>query len=215
MRLLHNSKSLPYPSDPLSKVLPPKNSIKINSRLAVPALILLLSGYFLFLGGMPSPARALTYPDPKSFQGLKEIKVEVISFEDMTEVNLHPKDVKLYVEERLQKAGIRVIRENPKALGTSPQKESAPGQPMFGLIGVEFKRSETSMSLGGNLNSFLISVKLFQPVEIIHNRLQTYGITWLKSRSIVAGSKRPKMILEGLDVLVDEFIKDFLKANPT
>lgn len=170
---------------------------------------------FLIMLGMTLEMETLAkspidmFPDRESFRGLQGIQVDPVSFENMENVNLSSDVIKVQIETTLGRGGIIVLKEKDAAekLGTeSPSKN-------FGILTARIRRSETPMPLGGKINSFAITLKLFQQVHTLPAQHQTWAITWVQSRSVIVGTQRPKRILEAIDEMMQSLIKDLVSVK--
>ena len=168
-------------------------------------IILLLLGFLV----VPDIARSndlLSYPDPKAFKGIKVIKVLPISFTNMESVSLKPEVLQTAMQKQLREAAIGVVEEEIVQLGAaavdSPKED-------VGLLAATVRRWETSSFMGPSMNSFAISIRFFQKSRVHPSNHETWAITWLETKSVLVGTKRPKGIADALDELLQSFIRDF------
>lgn len=165
---------------------------------------------FLAVCVWPSSSRAGwiedQFPDPAVFKGLKALVVESVALKNMTEVNVSSDQIKDRIHTVLTKRGIATMKSK-----MPPGKNRiTPPAADIGALQVTIRRAEAPVFLGSNINSFSISVKLFQQVVLPLTQQTTWAITWFESRSEIVGTRRPKRILAIVDELIQLFIQDFI-----
>ena len=160
-------------------------------------------------------SRALTFPDRESFSNVSSVSVEILSYDNMSEVSLTPADIKAYVIKNLEKAGVGVTNVMRVVKSKTPQKKlNDESSDEHALLGISLIRTDEPALFGvTKIGSVAVTVHLFQRVTIEHNQRSTHAITWSESRSVSGASKRPKKILAVLDQLLEVFTGDFLAVN--
>ena len=161
----------------------------------------------------PSLARSEPpkFPDRKSFHGISEVSVDMLSYENMSEIALVPADLIARVKTTLREAGIVVSNDN-RLKGKKRKNGGKTGinTERLAILGTRLKRTEDSALFGTTkIGSVVVTMHLFQQVTVKHNHHSTHAITWSESLSVSGGSKRPKKILDALDKLVNMFVRDF------
>lgn len=157
--------------------------------LAVVALLVLLL--------LPGISHALTLKQ-KPLVGLKGVQVLVESLEPEAErLGLTNNQIKTDVELLLRKAGIRVL--------TQEEMENTSGMPYLYV--------NVNTSIGGGLIAYNISVELSEFVTLA-NGLQAFGVIWDTGRIGTVLTNNIRQIRDSIGDEVDNFINDYLAANP-
>lgn len=165
----------------------------------------------LLLGLLSVPATAgskalLSFPDPKVFEGIKVIMVAPMTFTNMENVNLAPETLRASMQDQLRNAAIAVFAEEVVELGARSGDRATED---VGLLAATVRQWETSGPMGTTMNSFAISLRFFQKAQVQPSQRNTWVITWLETKSVLVGTKRPKGIADALDELLQSFIREF------
>jgi hypothetical protein len=162
---------------------------KIKVALALAMALLLL----------PVPASSLKFAgQEKALAGLKGVGVEVMPLMPEAErLGLTTRQIKTDVELRLRKAGVRVL--------TSEEVIETKGQPRL------FVTLVTSISSG--LCAYMIEVQLGEVAALARGDA-VYATIWLTNGVGTFLTKDIRKIRDYVGDCVDEFINDYLAANP-
>ncbi|MCC6543717.1 MAG: hypothetical protein IT392_04340 [Nitrospirae bacterium] len=166
---------------------------------------LFLCSLFLFVYSMIRITQVLAGDDAlglRSLRGLKGIRVVVEGLEPEAEKDgLIREQIRNDVELRLHKAGIKVY--------TKDEFPTATGIPSLDVNVTAKKHNETS------LYYYNISVNLFQRVALIRDPdINGFGTTWFTGWVGAVSSRRIRNVRVHINDCVDEFISDYLIANP-
>jgi hypothetical protein len=157
--------------------------------------LIVLSLVMLLL--LPGVSHALTAKQ-KVLVGLKGVCVLVTDIYPKAEsLGLSKDQIKTDVELRLRKAGVRVL--------TVKEMHETPGAPDLLVTIVAYIQS--------NLCAFSIQVDLRELVALARG-FEVTGTIWEKSQLGLTPIDQIRFVREGLGDLVDEFINDYLAANP-
>ena len=136
-----------------------------------------------------------------SLKGLPGVQVVVEQLEaDVEQHGLTAAAIKTDVELRLRRSGIRVfsdLREDP-----SPAKA-------YVYVNINIKEAGS-----GGLYAVSVSVALNQWLRSQTSGLETPGTTWHRSLVATVGDVTVRQVRDPVNDYVDEFINDFLAANP-
>jgi hypothetical protein len=148
---------------------------------------------------LPGVSHALTLQQ-KALVGLKGVGVDVAKISPEAErLGLTAAQVKTDVELRLRKARVRVLTEK--------ERLETPGNPFFHLV-VTAGVSQDSASI-----AFSIGVELVEWVTLARG-FETWGAIWRKGAAGRGGINNIGDIRGAVGDKVDEFINDYLAANP-
>ena len=137
----------------------------------------------------------------ESLRGLKgvEVLIELVS-KDIENDGLTRMQLQTDVELRLRKAGVRVLTEE--------ESRQATGRPMLHVQISSYKIA----SIG---YAFNCSVSLEELAKLVRNpQIINLLPTWNKSSTGFTPINNLRFIREGLSDLVDQFINNYLAANP-
>ena len=150
---------------------------------------------------LPGVSHALTFKQ-KALVGLKGVEVLVEGMQPEAErLGLTRAQIQTDVELRLRKAGIRVLTEK--------ERDETPGRPyLYVNVNTIFLQKTPAVVYG-------ILVKLREWVTVDRG-LRTLGAIWETAGCIgtVGTQKIIKVIRDDVGDQVDEFINDYLAANP-
>lgn len=165
----------------------------------------------LFLIGLGIPDRALShdlfsFPDIEALHGIHAIVVAPVTFIHMETVNLTSDTLRTSIQIQLRNAGITVMTDenlpnDASSVVASPRK--------YGILAAVVRRWDSPVFLGMTSSSFAVSLQFYQKARVQPTQRETWVITWLETKSVLAGTKRPKDIELALENLVRSFILDF------
>ncbi len=172
----------------------------------------MLKTVFLLFFLLTVPVQALgnpleLFPDQASFAGIKAVMVAPVTFHDMENVKLSAESIRSSIQDKLKKAGIPLRLKGRMHPGSSP---GGSGPQDFGVLSATVRRSTSPGSLITAVYSFTISLRFLQTARIQPSDHHGWVITWFQNRGVVVGSKRPKLINDTVEELVDAFIQDFI-----
>ena len=148
----------------------------------------------------------LPFPDPSAFEGLKSVAVAPVRLINMELVQLTPQTLRASILNQLSLAGVAVHEKNNFQEGSRPLD---PPSENIGVLSAAIRRWESPGPLGASMNSFVISLQFFQRARVLPSQRKRWVVTWIESRSVLVGTKRPKGIEKPLEELVETFIHDF------
>ncbi len=132
-----------------------------------------------------------------SLKGMESVEVIVLAASEESRCpGLPDEQVQTDVEDRLREAGIQL----------------GPGSASYLIVTVV-----SVPALPDMLHAFLVSVDLQQVVLLARDkRILTFGATWhLGGMGVAATSRLPEYPRQMLATIVDQFIDDYRKENPT
>jgi hypothetical protein len=163
----------------------------LKSKVMVVILVVLLL--------LPGVSHALT-DQQKALVGLRGVFVLVADMKPEAErLGLTPAQIKTDVELRLRKAGIRVLAKE--------ECEETPGMPFL------YVDLHTAFRQGSYPVTFLIQIKLMEWVTLARG-FGIYGAIWSTSGHGGAGVSNAREMRGYVGDTVDQFINDYLAANP-
>lgn len=164
---------------------------KIIIKIAAMALAIILL--------LPDISHALT-ANQKALVGLKGIGVLVEYMQPQAErLGLTRDQIRTDVELRLRKAGIKVLTEK--------EYSEVPGQPWL------YVNINTAMGTLPGICAYSIKVDLEETVTLA-NGFKTRSAIWNIGYVGLIGIRKTNYIRNPLSDLIDEFINDYLAANP-
>jgi hypothetical protein len=162
----------------------------IKMKVVVALVVLLL---------LPGVSHALTIKQ-KALIGLKGIGIDIVETSpEVKRLGLTPAQIKTDVELRLRKAGIKVL--------TDKERQETPGFPFLQVT------VTTMVSQDSALLVFSIAVDLIEWVMLARGG-ETWGQIWHTSSTGKGGVNHIRNLRESVGDKVDEFINDYLAANP-
>lgn len=169
---------------------------KINFSLAITAAV--CSAVMLAVG----TSERLT----EKQWSLTGIKVLCVSIQGVTEelkrIGLSAEQIEKDVEEKLKEIGIKVVLEE--------EAEKLAGKPSLYVNISAHKRERVAAFM------FHVDVGVLQEVGLVRDpKIQIMSITWIKGRTGECPSRGfVKATREAVGYLMDEFCKDYRRANP-
>jgi hypothetical protein len=166
-------------------------------KMKVKAAVVLLVVVFLLL---PSASRSFE-SQQKALRGLKGVRVLVEPLYPVAErLGLSKDQITTDVELRLRKAGVRVLSEK--------EMQETPGLPFL------YVNINTYIPTGQKaLCAFTARVDLAEVVTLARG-YPSVGLIWHKDSIGTVGTQSIREIRGEVGDLVDEFINDYLAANP-
>ena len=168
-------------------------------------IVFLVLGLFGF-AGLAWSNSLFTFPDPKTFEGIKGVVVPPITLTNMENVKVDPETLRATMKKQLDKGGI----------GVEIGKSFQPSDPLVerfrkdvGLLKAAIRRWETSGPLGSAMNSFTISLQFYQKARLQPSQREGWAITWSETQSVIVGTRRTKGIEDALQELLQLFILDW------
>jgi hypothetical protein len=138
-----------------------------------------------------------------SLSGIKTLCVSVQGVtEEVKKAGLSAEQIKSGVEEKLKAIGIKAVSEE--------EAEKLPGKPSIYVNVSVHKRERVAAFM------FHIDVGVLQEAELVRDpKIQIMSITWIKGRTGECPSRGlVKAMEETINYLMEEFCKDYRKANP-
>lgn len=178
--------------------------MRYATQLKIAFLLLGLLG----LAGLAWSNALFTFPDPKSFEGIKGVVVAPITLIDMENVQVNSETLRSTMKNQLDKGGIGV--KLVESLERGDPSNERPGKDL-GLLKATIRRWETSGLMGTAMNSFAISLQFYQKARFQASQQEGWIITWVETKSVIVGTRRTKGIEDALQELLQSFILDFKK----
>jgi hypothetical protein len=168
----------------------------MGNRLKTNAAMLALT-MTLFL--LPIPAAALKFAGQReALTGLKGVGVEVTPLRPEAErLGLTTGQIKTDVELRLRKAGVRVL--------TADEVNETTGHPILFIT--------VTPSISSGLCAYMINVQLGEVASLARGNA-VYATTWLTNGVGTFWTQDMRKIRGYVGDCIDEFINDYLAANP-
>ncbi len=138
-----------------------------------------------------------------SLAGIKTVCVSVVGVTDeVKKVGLSAEQIEKDVEEKLKEIGIKVVSEE--------DAEKLPGKPSL-YVNISARKRERVAAF-----MFHTDVGVLQEVELVRDpMIRIMSITWTKGRIGECPSRGlVKAMDETINYLMEEFCKDYRKANP-
>jgi hypothetical protein len=149
---------------------------------------------------LPCVSHALTV-EQKVLVGVKGVSVVVVveNMKPRAGSGLTEDQLKVYVELRLRKAGVRVLTEE--------ERGETPGNPYL------YVNVSTYIEADDPIVAYSILVQLKEWVTLARG-FETTGVIWQRGLVGTVGKAKLRLIRGGLGDQVDIFINDYLAANP-
>jgi hypothetical protein len=148
---------------------------------------------------LPGVSHALTLKQ-KALIGLKGVGIDIVKTSpEAKSLGLTENQIKTDVELRIRKAGIRVL--------TDEERQETPGFPFLQVA------VTTMVSQDRGLMVFSIAVDLVEWVMLARGG-ETWGYIWHTSSTGKGGVDHIRNLRGSVGDKVDDFINDFLAANP-